>query len=145
MAARGELKGFPAGPREALVQRYRLPVPRLDLELGAASAAADISDGLVADAGHIAEASGVGMELDLSAVPLSPAARIWLAEQPDQRSARVRLATGGDDYEIVATAPVSLPGFTVVGRVIDGQGVTATIGGAPVEISRAGWRHGNES
>src|SRR5689334_5497467 len=100
-AARGET----ADPDGYLAGRLRLPTPRLDLREALrrhAKAAADVSDGLVADAGHIATASGVALELDLDRMPLSPAARAWLDAQPDRAAALVRLATGGDDYEVVA-------------------------------------------
>lgn len=78
---------------------HRLPEPRLDrrdvLRAGA-SAAADVSDGLVADAGHIATASGVGVSLALEKLPLSPSAARWVDAQPEALAALVRLATGGD-------------------------------------------------
>lgn len=146
-AARRELDGSPDAVAW-LAGRYRLPEPRLALRsaLSAfASAAADVSDGLVADAGHIAEASGVGIEIDIERVPVSPAAR--------GRSEIAELATGGDDYEVVCTAPperveglvaraaadgVSL---SVVGRVVEGQGVVARLHGQAVELQRTGWRH----
>jgi thiamine-monophosphate kinase len=140
-AARGEI-GEPTG---ALAARYRLPTPRLEhreaLRAGA-SAAADVSDGLVADASHIAEASGVGLRLDLDRIPLSGAASAWLAVQPDRAAALVRLATGGDDYEVVCAGPRPIPGFTVVGEVVDGGGVQAQVDGAPVDTGPGGWRHG---
>ena len=145
MAAKGQLSAFPRAMRESLAERYRLPNPRLDLDLSGASAAADVSDGLIADAGHIGEASGRGIELDLSAMPLSAAAKLWLGEQPDKAAARVRLASGGDDYEIVAAAPAPLPGFTVIGKITEGGGVRALIGGVPVDTGPGGYRHGNES
>jgi thiamine-monophosphate kinase len=87
--------------RAALVERYRLPEPRLALGKalrGIASAAIDVSDGLVADLGHILEVSGVGAELRADALPLSAAAR----EVPGARDAAL---SGGDDYELLFTAP----------------------------------------
>lgn len=134
-AARGEIDD------PALAERYRLPRPRLDLSLASATACADISDGLLADAGNIAKASGVAVAIELEKVPLSDGARRWLADHPDGLGA---LATGGDDYELVATAPAPLAGFTVIGRVSEGAGVAATHRGAPVQFSKLGWRHGNE-
>jgi thiamine-monophosphate kinase len=128
-----------------LAGRYRLPTPRLELRetLRAwATAAADVSDGLIADAGHIAEASGVGMRLELDALPLSPAARGWLDAQADRPAALVRLATGGDDYEVVCTASGSAPdGFTTVGEVVSGAGVEVIAGGAKLDVVHKGWRH----
>lgn len=140
-AARQEI----ADPEGYLSGRYRLPTPRLDLRrtlLEHASAAADVSDGLIADAGHIAAASGVALTLDLDRVPLSPAARDWLDGQPDRAAALVALASGGDDYEIVACGPVALPGFTVIGEAAAGQGIEVTFAGSPVDPGVGGWRHG---
>jgi len=128
-----------------LAGRLRLPTPRLDLRESLrthASAAADISDGLVADAGHIAEASGVGLRLDLDALPLSPAARAWLERQPDRVAALVRLATGGDDYEVVCALRSAVPaGLVVCGAVVAGRGVDVWVAGRKVKVARAGWSH----
>ena len=140
-AVRGEIEdadGWLAG-------RYRLPTPRLDLrELlrGQASAAADVSDGLVADAGHIARASGACVSLDLERLPLSPAASSWLTGQADRVPGLVRLATGGDDYEVVATFAQTPPqGFTVIGEITAGEGVEARASGGVLRLSDQGWRH----
>ncbi len=78
------------------IARYRCPAPRLALGValrGVASACADVSDGLLADAGHIAHASGLGVEIDLASVPHDPAQDAMAA------------ATAGDDYELVFTLP----------------------------------------
>ena len=87
--------------RAYLIERYRLPRPRLALGQalrGIASAAIDVSDGLVADLGHILEVSGVGAELHADTLPLSDAAR-------DLPGARDAALSGGDDYELLFTAP----------------------------------------
>ncbi len=133
-----------------LARRYRLPEPRLALRDALArhaSAAADVSDGLLADAGRIAEASRVGVEVDLDRLPLSGAAQRAGASLLD-------LATGGDDYEIVSTTrPQDAAAFraaalaarvcvTEVGRVVEGLGVSAQISGRTVALERTGWRHG---
>jgi thiamine-monophosphate kinase len=140
-AVRGEI-GDPDG---WLAGRYRLPTPRLalrDVLASRANAAADVSDGLVADAGHIAKASGVGMTLDLDALPLSPSARRWLDAQPDRTAALIRLATGGDDYEVVCVVTGGAPdGFTAIGAVVAGEGVEVRLDGRPVAIVQGGWRH----
>ncbi|WP_293899597.1 thiamine-phosphate kinase [Phenylobacterium sp.] len=140
-AAREEI----ADPDGYLSGRYRLPQPRLDLRrtvLEHASAAADVSDGLIADAGHIAAASGVRLTLDLDRVPLSAPARAWLEAQADPTGALLALASGGDDYEIVATSPVALPGFVIIGEAGVGQGIEVLCGGQPVDPGPGGWRHG---
>ena len=140
-AVRGEV----ADPDGYLARRLRLPTPRLDLRgvlLTRASAAADVSDGLVADAGHIAEASRVGLTIDLDRVPLSDAAARWLDAQPDRVAALVRLATGGDDYEVVAAFPGEAPpGFTAIGNILAEPGVKVFAAGQRLAIDQAGWRH----
>ena len=156
-AAQGGLSTLSTADREALADRYRRPRPRLEAAVALrrwACATADVSDGLVADAGHIAEASGVRIELDLDQSPLSPATSAWLEAQPDRALALVRLATGGDDYELVCTADPDaadrliadcaargLP-MRVIGRVAEGQGVEVRCHGALVAVGQAGYRHG---
>jgi len=96
----------------------------------------------VADAGHIATASGVGVDLDLDRLPLSPAARAWLDAQPERAAALLRLATGGDDYKVVASFPESPPnGFTAIGHIRSGSGVRVMAGGRELVVDRGGWRH----
>jgi thiamine-monophosphate kinase len=141
-AARGDLPD----PDGWLAGRYRLPTPRLDLRpvlRARASAAADVSDGLVADAGHIAAASGVRLLIDLDRLPLSAAGRGWLERQPDRAGALLALATGGDDYEVVCAAPAGEPlaGFTAIGEAVAGEGVEATAGGRVLDPGAGGWRH----
>jgi thiamine-monophosphate kinase len=156
LAACDQSPDLPAVDAAFLADRYRLPQPRTVLAEALrahADAAADVSDGLIADAGRIGRASGLRIELDLDRTPLSPAARAWLAGQADQAAARVALASGGDDYEIVcATAPdragalraasqaAGVP-LTEVGRVVAGEGVGVLIGGREQAVARAGWRH----
>ncbi len=69
-----------------------------------ATAAADVSDGILADAGHIARASDVGLTLNFDALPLSNAAQTWADGQTDPLAAQQALLSFGDDYEIVFTA-----------------------------------------
>ncbi len=140
-AARGQVDD----PDNYLVGRYRLPTPRLDLGrtvLEHANAAADVSDGLIADAGNIAAASQVGLILHLEQVPASAPAKAWLQAQADTAAARIALASGGDDYEIVATSSVALPGFTVIGEVVAGRGVDVRFNGTSIDPGPGGWRHG---
>ncbi|WGM38915.1 thiamine-phosphate kinase [Caulobacter sp. NIBR1757] len=145
-------RGMIADPDGVLAARYRTPMPRLDL-IGTlrqfARASADVSDGLLADAGRIAIASGLGVEVALDQMPLSPEAAAWLALQADEVTARLALATGGDDYQIVCSVdPAERPalhaaeaGLVTVGRFKLGQGVGATFNGHPVEPQRLGWTH----
>lgn len=92
--------------RTLLADRYQLPEPRVTFgqELrarGLASAAMDVSDGLIADLGHLAAASGCGAVLRSADVPLSEAAAALVADDPDLM---LNLLTGGDDYEILFAA-----------------------------------------
>jgi thiamine-monophosphate kinase len=104
-ALRGELGSLPAADRGALIARFRHPEPRLDLGrrlAGVATAAADISDGLVADLGHICSASALTASIETARIPLSPAASAAIAFDRELWTA---VLSGGDDYELVFTAP----------------------------------------
>jgi thiamine-monophosphate kinase len=93
---------------KALVDRYLNPQPRVSLApvvLRHASAAMDVSDGLVGDLGHICDVSGVGAEIQAAAVPLSPQVALALRAEPKLLGA---VLNGGDDYEILATVPERL-------------------------------------
>lgn len=149
-AARGEIDAPGA------LQRYRLPEPRLGLRdaLSTAHACADVSDGLIADAGRIAIASALAVDIDLGRLPLSAEGMRHIGRAPNRIGGLIELATGGDDYELVCTAAPERAGavieaamargvtMTVVGRVSDGQGVRVFCDGRPVAVSRAGYRHG---
>jgi thiamine-monophosphate kinase len=142
-AVQGEI----SDPEGRLVHRYRFPEPRLDLRATLrrhATAAADVSDGLIADARHIAEASGVGLMLDLDQIPLSGAAATWLERQDDVAAGLLRLASGGDDYEVVCTMPsgVTRPrGFTVIGEVREAPGLEVRAAGRVLDPGAGGWTH----
>jgi thiamine-monophosphate kinase len=93
-------QGRLADPSGHLLDRYRLPRPRVGLAIGGlASAGMDVSDGLVQDLGHLCRASGVAAEIEAERVPLSGAARAagptWLPV----------CLTGGDDYELLLAVP----------------------------------------
>jgi thiamine-monophosphate kinase len=151
-AARGEIDD----PDGYLANRYRLPEPLFGLTAALrdhANAAADVSDGLVADAQHVAEASGLGLGLDLAGLPLSPSAEAWLARQPDRATAYVSLATGGDDYAVVCAvsdsnlrafeAKVAIAGLNcgIVGAFHVEPDFVVTFAGLPLTIDQPGWRH----
>lgn len=142
-----------------LLQRYQCPSPRLDLGKGLrglASACLDVSDGLIADAGHIATLNGVAMEIQAAQIPVSPAASDWLSsgaqDGPEHRL--VRLVTGGDDYELLFCAPRARRGavaalgerleltLTRIGQVTDGEGVALIgPGGIALETGAGGFTH----
>jgi thiamine-monophosphate kinase len=124
----GERTAAGAGDAE-LLARYWTPQPQLALGQalrGLASAALDVSDGLLADCGHIAEQSAVALLIDAARVPLTAALR----EAAGARALHLAL-TGGDDYVLVFTLPpTALPTlqaggqpFHVIGRVEAGNGV----------------------
>lgn len=153
-ALKGHLPRLGASARRYLVRRYRLPEPRLGLGrrlAGIAHAAADISDGLVADLGHICSASNVGAIIEIARLPLSRAARTVIAGSPR----RIRAAlTHGDDYELVFTAPPNAAAsvaaaaraarvrVTAVGCVVAGRGVRVLDNeNHPLRLTRTGYRH----
>lgn len=124
---------------EYLWERFYRPIARTELGcslLGVASAAIDISDGLVADAAHIADASGVGITIDPLLVPLSEALRSHASSEQSLLWA----LTGGDDYELcfTLTAGQAVPdGCVCIGQVTAGQGVNC---GIDIDTP-AGYRH----
>ena len=155
-AARGALPGLDGDTARALRDRFELPEPRLRLGAalrGIATAAADISDGLLADLGHICAQSGVGAEVRLYEVPASEAARAALALAPAPERDPARLTAGGD-YELVFTAPVAArerigatgeaAGVPVapVGTIAAGGGVRLVdANGTAIAVESAGYRH----
>ncbi len=150
--ARVEGRGAPAWADDFLVERYWRPRPRLALIPAlrqCASAALDVSDGLIGDARALARASGAAVELNLARVPLSPAAGAALAADPTLSDA---VLTGGDDYEILcAVAPDHAVGFeesaeaarvavTRIGRIAEGESILGS-DGAPVFFGRDRFSH----
>lgn len=137
------LKGKLRTPDDALlIERYRLPRPRLKEGRELApwlNAAIDISDGLAADLGHVALQSGLGAEIDCARIPLSPPARAALERDP---ALWPLVVAGGDDYEILGTAPALLPGTTAIGRMVAGRGVAIRgPDGNPLALGKTGYRH----
>ncbi len=93
--------------RQALLQRMEAPEPRVALGLalrGIATAAIDLSDGLSGDLGHVLRASGVAATVRLADIPTHEAVRNRL--QSAERALAIQcLLAGGDDYELIFTAP----------------------------------------
>lgn len=132
------------GPAE-LAARYRRPVPRLAegrILCRIAHAMMDVSDGLLIDSTRMAEASGLAVILDLATVPLSAAYR---AHVGDDRAARLRAATAGDDYELLFAMPANtIPGVpaTRLGRFARGEGLRLYDGADPVQPpDQLGFQH----
>lgn len=142
-----------AHDRDHALKRLDLPQPRVALGqalLGVATGAIDISDGLVADVGHVAEASGVRAVIEWESVPLSSAAG------PNRQHPVVQQCAlaGGDDYELAFTAPSSARkvlgqlgaklglALTRVGHVEAGDGVIVLDkGGKPLVLPETGFDH----
>jgi len=152
--AKGEDLGLDKSQRAAVLARFRVPEPRLQLGMrliGVAHAALDVSDGLIADLGHMSDVSGVGIELQASAVPLSSPAKAAFAAGS---TTLAELLTGGDDYELVIAAPASArtrmaalalqtkTRLVRIGRVMRGRGVTVLdADGARIRFARTGFTH----
>jgi thiamine-monophosphate kinase len=151
---RGDYASLAAADREFFAARFHLPEPRVALGprlAGLAHAMCDISDGLVADLGHICEASGVGATVSLPAVPLSAAARRLAETDP---ALPVNLVTGGDDYELLFTAPpgaseavaslareLDLP-LAAIGTIAEGAGVRLlNAADREIAVASGGWTH----
>jgi thiamine-monophosphate kinase len=156
---RGKLGSLDTNAADFLVDRYRLPRPRVRLGprlIGIANAALDVSDGLLADLGHLCEASELSAVVEAPRVPLSTAARAVLTTSSGYITT---VLTGGDDYEILFTAPpeavnelatlswtLDVP-ITAIGRMRSrsiGKQSRITVldeSGEPRIFDRSGWTH----
>jgi thiamine-monophosphate kinase len=142
-----------ASTAEALLARYWSPQPQLGLGMalcGKASAALDISDGLLADCGHIALASGVRLLVERARLPMSDALLAFFTREDAQQAA----LAGGDDYVLAFTMPPSaLDSLTaagwpvfVIGRAVEGQGVALIDeNGQDVTPKTRGYQHFRET
>ncbi|MGI9235596.1 MAG: thiamine-phosphate kinase [Woeseiaceae bacterium] len=127
-----------------LVGRFLRPAARIEIGrrlVGRASAAIDVSDGLIGDLRKLLAASGVGGELHIDRVPLS--AKITALCDEEERT---RLAlSGGDDYELCFTANADsvkgIENVTTIGKVISGGGLVCRNQGVVVEYDDSGYRH----
>ena len=129
-----------------LTRRFLRPQARVATGLalaGIASACIDVSDGLTGDLRKLLEASGVGADLNLDALPLSDA----MSAAFDEDVARRFAATGGDDYELCFTSAQSVPPeiagvpVTAIGTVNEGDRLVCRSAGAIVEVDDSGYRH----
>ncbi len=135
-----------------LENAYHLPNPPFDMRKTIqeyAHAAIDVSDGLIADAQHIAQASSVGIEINIWDVSLSEAAKLWVSGQNDS-IARLALLTNGDDYQTLMTMTESnyltvlYEGhkLTRIGKVVARTGVKCLDNnGTEIPIAKTGYTH----
>lgn len=153
-AALAQRLGLEAGETSELVHRFLRPRPRLALGpllLGHASAAMDLSDGLMKDCGRMCAASGVAAQLRVDALPLSDPARKAVAKDAAWFQA---VAAAGDDYEILVAVPgAKVDSFvegaaaldfpvTRIGEVRAGSGVRMERpDGSEMIFERTGWDH----
>jgi thiamine-monophosphate kinase len=145
--------GSAPGMRELLLERLNRPTPRLAVGSalrGIATACIDVSDGLLADLGHICERSGVGAEIEAPMLPRSSALLTLFGEDEALECA----LSGGDDYELCFTVPAARASevaadlsragciATRIGRIVEGQGVRVRdAGGIAMAAPRKGWEH----
>lgn len=147
------LLSAPGDARERIIERYLRPVPRVEtgrhLRDGA-NACIDLSDGLLADLGHLCSTSGVAAEIEAARLPRSPA----LVELFGEATSIEYALGGGDDYELCFTVPERKADalaadlvragheVTRIGRVVEGEGVRVLDeGGHTITPRWTGWEH----
>ena len=151
--AAGALALLERMPIDALRVRLDRPTPRVEAGralVGVASACVDVSDGLLADLGHVAARSGVGARVEIDALPVSDALRAAF----DAATRLPMQASGGDDYELCFTAPANARAgvaalassldlrITRIGRMVAGEGVhPVRADGEPWTPPRRGYDH----
>jgi len=134
------------------VARFRRPVPRVDLsqplsETTGVTACIDISDGLLADLGHLCEASNIGASLELDRLPVHK--EVYSHETASGRDPLLASLTGGEEYELIITARPDVSGMLEsdhglfrVGMVTREKGLSATMNGKPFDLPLVrGWTH----
>jgi thiamine-monophosphate kinase len=151
---RNQVKMHDKVAREQCIFRHQQPVPRLALGqalVDLATSAIDISDGLLADLGHILERSQMGATIYADKIPVDPA----LEQGPWNEQDRLSMAlTGGDDYELCFTVPaekiselVSLAArlkisLTVIGKINADAGLhVLDQNGQDLQFTSMGWQH----
>jgi thiamine-monophosphate kinase len=144
-----------AGIAEPLTwQYYASPIPRVEavpplMAVGAITAALDISDGLIQDAGHLCERSGVGIVLRADKLPIS--GETQETAQALQADAVQWALSSGEEFELLFTAPADMVDaliaaanmpLTVIGEVVEGSGVDVVdASGRNVLVESVGWDH----
>ncbi|NGZ05471.1 MAG: thiamine-phosphate kinase [Magnetococcales bacterium] len=151
----GRLQAVDEADRLYLEGRLDLPEARIAMGLAVSDAAVvhaamDISDGLVADLGHLCQAGGVGAQVDVEKLPLSAAARRMVERDPELWPL---LLTGGEDYELLVTATegaleiletlarqTGVP-WTEIGVITSAAEIEIRQQGQPMSLPQKGWRH----
>jgi len=140
--------------RSGCIERLEAPEPRVDLGgrlRGLANSAIDVSDGLLADLGHILEQSGAGADVWVEQIPRPPG----MVACADQALALECVTSGGDDYELLFTAPPHARGdlavvsadlglaLTRIGSIVAGEPVAVLrdAGGNSIPVPRPGFDH----
>ena len=139
-----------ARPDDPCVRRHRYAEPRIELGRALrlhATAAMDVSDGLLGDLAKLCAASGAAANVELEHLPLSPSLLAYSTHETAERHA----LNGGDDYELLFTLPggvdpaTFLPAGSVrvtrIGSIIAGAGVRCLRGGQPVDCAVRGHDH----
>ena len=149
--------GLNQAQKDLAIARYRCPEPRVALGMAVANHATamlDVSDGLLLDAERLAQASQVSLEINAEQVPLSEAGKAVA----DNNELLVRLLGGGDDYELLFTAPPrcaetllalaqdAKTAITPIGKVISQQDTPVALRDAqgtalPYDQATSGWLH----
>jgi thiamine-monophosphate kinase len=152
--AKGEFDSLAAENKDYLLSRYRRPLPRTSLGqelINNVHSVIDVSDGLVADLGHICKTSDVGAKILMGKIPLSVAGKEAIAIKP--RSIDLILS-GGDDYELLFTADSTFQklskiisertnvSLTKIGTIIKTKSVCVLdLNGKRYPVSKAGYTH----
>lgn len=150
----GEISVSDTEVGDFLTRRYMRPTPRLGLGQslrGMATAAIDVSDGLLADLGHICRGSALAAKITAGEIPLSTPAQCVLATGTSTPN---ELWSGGDDYELVFTAPSTAAEYIAscsvksktpasrIGQMIEGTGIEVLdADGNKISIESTGYRH----
>lgn len=144
-------RGARLDEQHPLQHRYLYAEPRLELGRalrGRATAAMDVSDGLLGDLGKLCAASGVGATVELDALPVSPA----LGAAHSREDCEKFVLSGGDDYELLFTLPAAEAGrheaalrktlaITRIGRIVAGHAVRCERAGLAVDVASRGYDH----
>ena len=157
---KGELE-LSENTKPALIERLHLPQPRLDIAISLRKlvhAAIDVSDGLLADVGHVLKASKKGATIYLDKLPLSKAVEGCFATEANPlENLWPYIYAGGDDYELLFTAPTALKGdvielgkifgvnLTEIGVINEASGINIIdANGIAVEPKSYGYDHFSE-